>query len=51
MELQKTLNYKGNLEKKRTKLQIAPFHTSDNITKVQLEKQHGTSTKTDTEIN
>ena len=52
MEPQKTPRRQSNLEKKRTKVKVSYFLTSDFATeKLQLPKQYCTGTKTDTKIN
>ena len=52
MESQKTLNCQSNLEenkeKKTTKLEESHSPTSNYTSKLQLTKQYGTGTKTDT---
>ena len=47
MEALKTQNCQSNLEEKRTK----PTQASDNTTKLQSSKQHGTGTKTDSWVH
>ena len=51
METQKTPNSQSNLEKRRMELEESTFPTSDYITKLQLSRQYGTGTKTETQTN
>ena len=46
METQKTLNSQNNLEKEK-QLEVSTFLTSDDTTKIQSSRQHGTGIKTE----
>ena len=46
METQKTLNSQNNLEKEK-QLEESTFLTSDDTTKIQSSRQHGTGIKTE----
>jgi len=56
MEMQKTLKSQSNVESNNSnnnnpEMEDSGSLTSDNITKLQLSKQHGTGTKSEIEIN
>ena len=48
METQKTLNSQSNSEKEKTDLEESDSLTSDYTTKLQLSKQYGNGTETET---
>ena len=47
METQETPNSQSNIGKEKPKMEESGSLISDNTTKLQLSKQHGTSTKTE----